>query len=574
VAHVDLVLPADAPFWVDPQTFQPSFAISPDGATIVYACARGGATQLCLRRLDRPDVAPTAGTQGARYPAFSPDGRRVVFCVTDRRDTCEPGAPIKTLAVADGRIDTLGAVPDAMLFALTFSWTADDRILVSGYGGIWAMPAGGGASSPLVRADAARGEISFINAALLPGGARMIFARVHQQGGAVGTELRVVTLATGEQHTVLKDVSDPRYLPSGHLLYQEGLFVQHGANAGRLVAAPFDAARLEAGPPVRLLDPIRQTGSWMAFAVSHTGTLLYLPYETDRVLTWVDRQQRAVPALAAKRAWSGLRLSPDGRRAAVETTPERSRLGIEIVDFARGISTPFAADGRTPVWTRDGARIAFSTGAGERLVWQASDGSGAPEVLHAGEIDCYAGSWSPDGRLGFNTFKETRTEVWVLSREGASWVPRRFLSATPPQAVWVPRFSPDGRWMAYQGNESGTTEIYVQAYPEGGQRTQVSSGGGHDPVWSPDGRELFYRNGDSFYAVPVSAGRPFTAGSPRVMFSGPYLDSGEFAPSNYDVSPDGQRFLVVRVSDEERAPRRFHLVQNWLEEVKAKVPAR
>ena len=246
-----------------------------------------------------------------------------------------------------------------------------------------------------------------------------------------------------------------------------------------------------------------------------------------------------------------------------------------MVDLDRGISTRIVPAGLNPVWTPDGSRIAFASTDESTIQWQSSDGSGTPEVLHRTFIESI-GAWSPDGRLAFTTIDPAmRSELWTLSKGGAGWQPRRYLpmSGAASADSCVPRFSPDGRWIAYHGNESGNWEVYVRAYPGADRRTQISVGGGYDAVWTRDGREIFYRNGDRFYAVAVTLNPTFSVGSPRLLFSGPYLDSGPLAPSDYDVSPDGQRFLVIQISDEERAPRRLHLVQNWFEELKAKVPA-
>jgi serine/threonine-protein kinase len=573
VAHLDIVLPSDSPFWVDPQAFAPSFALSPDGTVMAYTCARGAGTQLCLRRPDRSQVSPIAGTERGRLPVFSPDGRWVLFCVAGVQ-SCEAGGAIKKLSVVDGRVDTLGTVPERLPFLMTLEWSTGNRILLSGFGGIWTMPASGGAAEPLLLADRARGEYFFALPALLPDGQRMIFTVTRHERGQSLSEARVLTVATGEQRVVLKDAFDVRYLHTGHLLYQQGLTNQQGVSAGLLMVAPFDPSRLAVGPSVMVADPIRQTGPWLAFAVSQSGALLYLPYEADRVLTWVDRQQRAVPALQVKGSWGAVSLSPNGRRVAVEAAGARWPPGIAVVDLERGISTPLTSAGRNPLWTRDGTRIAFTAPRSDRILWQSSDGSGTPETLHTTIME-NIGSWSPQGRLAFTKSDQaTRSEIWTLSNEGPSWVPRRYLPAAGSASAdsSTPRFSPDGRWVAYHGNESGTWEVYVRAYPGADQRTQISIGGGHDAVWSADGRELFYRNGDQFHAVPIATTPRFSAGSPRLLFTGPYLDSGPLNSSNYDVSPDGQRFLVVRVGDEERAPRRFHLVQNWFEELKAKVP--
>ena len=262
---------------------------------------------------------------------------------------------------------------------------------------------------------------------------------------------------------------------------------------------------------------------------------------------------------------------------AVEVAREQGRPGIEVVDLNRGGSSPVVPAGNGPLWTPDGTRITFGSPVYDSILWQPADGSGTPGVLHRAGFASNDGSWSPDGRaLAFTGIGESaERQIWVLSQEAGDWTPRRFLpvpGSTAPGGC-APRFSPDGRWIAYTSSqESGAYEVWVRAYPGGGQRTQVSVGGGHNAVWSPDGRELFYRDGDRFYALPVRLGPTFSAERPRPLFTGPYLDGGVYSAPVYDVTRDGRRFLVVQVGDEERAPRRFHLAQNWSEELKAKVP--
>jgi hypothetical protein len=212
----------------------------------------------------------------------------------------------------------------------------------------------------------------------------------------------------------------------------------------------------------------------------------------------------------------------------------------------------------------------------DKVLWKAADGSGTPETLRQEAVETI-GSWSHDGRLAFTTANQRplRFEIGLISRSGSGWASRRYLPMAGDDSTHsysTPRFSPDGRWVAYNANESGRWEVYLRAYPGGSERTQVSVDGGYQPVWSRDGRELFYRNGERFYAVRVVSASPLTLGPPRMIFSGLYLDSGRLAAPDYDVSHDGRRFLVVRVGDEERAPRRFHLVRNWFEELKVKVP--
>ena len=493
---------------------------------MAYTCVRDGATQICLRRLDRSEVSPVAGTEGGRHPVFSPDGRRVLFCVASGQTCCGGGAPLRKLSVLDGRVDTIGTIPADGGCTNSLAWDTNDAILLSGYGGIWQVSASGGPVKRVVRTDAARGEVSFTFPTMLPDGRRLVVGAARLEQGRYIGELRVVAVDTGEQQVLLRDAALPRYLATGLLFYVQGA-------ADSLMVAPFDAARLVLGPPVALSEPIRSLNG-PAYSVALNGTLLYLPVEQDRVLTWVDRQQRSVPALPLKAPWQAVRLSPDGRRVAVEVAREQGRAGIDVVDLNRGGSSPVVPAGNGPLWTPDGTRITFGSPVYDSILWQPADGSGTPEVLHRAGFASDDGSWSPDGRaLAFTGIGESaERQIWVLSQDGDDWTPRRFLPVPGSNAPGgcAPRFSPDGHWIAYTSSqESGAYEVWVRAYPGGGQRTQVSVGGGHDAVWSPDGRELFYRDGDRFYAVPVRLGQTFSAERPRLLFTGPYLDGGVYA---------------------------------------------
>jgi len=569
VAHLDIVLPQDAPFWLDPAAFKPSFAISPDGSAVVYACPQNGPVRLCLKRLDRVEVAVIPGTDGALLPAFSPDGQSVFFCVVERGAFCEPGSAIKRLAIAKGQVDTLGTVPEGHR-PFSLEPTDDGRILTGGWGGIWAVPAGGGTAASLLRADAPSGETASLQPVLLPGGQKLIFTAVGFAKGSHYKEISLLDLKTGERRVLVKGARMARYIGSGHLLYADGVF------SDRLLIAPFDARTMAVGSPVSAGITARLCGTWPALSVSRDGALLYLPVETERTLTWVDRQQRSRAALATRGPWGALQLSPDGRRVAVEVHRVQWSPGIAVADLARGMVTPLVPAGWMPVWTPDGRRIAFGSNLFDRLEWQASDGSGASEILHRQPegIVVNDGGWTTDGRLTFTATRKGSTtwEPAVLVRERGTWIERPFSRLEDPnRIVAAPRVSPDGRWVAYATDAGGSFDVWIQACPNGGQRTRVSMDGGYGPVWSASGREVVYQSGGRFFAVPLEFRPTPIVGAPRLLASGPYLDLGPFeAGRAYDVSRDGEQLLVVQVGDEELAPRRFHLVQNWFEELKAR----
>jgi len=207
------------------------------------------------------------------------------------------------------------------------------------------------------------------------------------------------------------------------------------------------------------------------------------------------------------------------------------------------------------------------------IFWQRADGSGGLERLTTNEDTQISGSWSPDGQLLafiqlFSGGTERNNEIWVLRLSDRKTQP--FLQTQSNN--FVSRFSPDGHWLAYVSNESDRLEVYVQPYPGPGGRWQISTEGGREPMWNPNGRELFYRNGNKMMAVEISTKPGFSAGKPRMLFDGEYV-VGPATTSNYDVSPDGQRFLMVQSAEQERAaPTQINVVLNWFEELKRRVP--
>jgi Tol biopolymer transport system component len=294
---------------------------------------------------------------------------------------------------------------------------------------------------------------------------------------------------------------------------------------------------------------------------------------------WVSRNGTEQSLAAPARAYLEPRLSPDGRRVAV--TLEEQKIQVWLYDLSRERLDPFTLErGGYPVWTPDGKRIAFQSNkeGPANLFWQLADGSGGLERLTTSEYLEAPMSWSPDGQLlaYLEINPSTQREIWVLRVGDPSAGTGQVRKAQPFLRTRFdevePRFSPDGRWLAYVSNESGRFEIYVQPYPGPGGKWQISTEGGIDPVWNPNGRELFYGSGDKMMVVDIAAQPGFAAGKPRMLFEGRY----ERAPvpvANYDVSPDGQRFLMLKPSEQaQAAPTQINVVLNWFEELKQKVP--
>jgi eukaryotic-like serine/threonine-protein kinase len=243
-----------------------------------------------------------------------------------------------------------------------------------------------------------------------------------------------------------------------------------------------------------------------------------------------------------------------------------------IYDLARDALTrlTFEAGGTTNVaWTRDGKRLAFNSGAPPNLFWQAADGSGRAERFTTSENQQNPTSWSPDGQaLAYVELDPTTSgDIWILRLSDRK--AQAFLRTSAYEST--PVFSPDERWLAYVSDESGRFEIYVQPYPGPGGKYQISTEGGIEPVWNPNGRELFYRSGAKMMAVDITSQPNFSAGKPRMLFEGPYLSLQTTIPS-YDVSPDGQRFLMLKSSEQAQSTTQINVVQNWFEELKQKVP--
>ena len=371
-----------------------------------------------------------------------------------------------------------------------------------------------------------------------------------------------------------------RYVGTGHIVY---------ARNGSLLAVPFDLERLEVtGAAVQILDDVwmEPVGALVAqFAISQTGALVYITSLglPERSLVWVDRRGRVEPVMEERRAFASPSLSPDGERLAVTVWTGMDR-DIWLYDLSSGTRSrlTFEKDNLRPVWMSDGRHVVFSSNrqGGSNLFRKSVDGSRETERLMPSMSGWqFATSVSPDGRfLAFmQEESDTHQDIWVL--------PRGVDGEREPQLIVRTRFfdgqgafSPDGRWLAYVSDESGRYEVYVRPFPDPGRRWQVSTNGGREPLWSQDGRELFFREGGTMGAgkrrklmsVLVRTQPTFQAGSPQLLFEGRYLD-GRMGPPEYDVAPDGQRFLMVQLHEEATVDRKLVYIPDSFDELKAKM---
>jgi len=450
------------------------------------------------------------------------------------------------------------------------SWGRDGTIyfVATNISGVSKVSENGGTPTDVTRLDRARGEVSHRWPQVLPGGGAVMFT-VWTGPARDEHEVHVQRLDTGERTSVIQGGDTGRYVPTGHVVY---------AREAELLAIPFDLGRLRvSGQAVRLTDVVQGTGTeGPDFAVSDTGVLVHPPDDPQRFerrLVWVDRSGRVEPLSAPPRFYSGnAALSPDGRQAAVDV--EGGTISIWIHDIPRGTLTPLATgsgSSQAPRWTPDGRRLVYrGTRTGFRNVWSKSvDDAAGEERLTTGETLQTPGSWSADGQwLAFHsTDPATGFDIWALPT-GGDRKPRVIVNTRFDEQH--PRLSPDGRWLAYTVNETGREEVFVQPFPGPGGRSLISTDGGSEPVWSRDGRELFYVSDNRMMAVDIRTAPAFAAGTPRALFEGRFIPSPNDVAA-YDVGADG-RFLMVQPLHPEPPTDQIQVVLNWFDELRRLAP--
>jgi Tol biopolymer transport system component len=528
------------------------FSVSPDGSKLAFVEANAtGRQQLWLRDFDSPTAQALPGTEDAWGPFWSPDSRFVAFTAGSLKKVPATGGPAETITAspADG-----GG-----------TWNRDGVILFSTGPGssILRVPSAGGPATPVTSLDTSQRASGHYWPYFLPDGKHFLYtiatANPENSGIYMGS------LDSKDTKLILKAYSSALYAPPGYLLFDR---------AGTLFAQPFDTDRLELkGDAIPIAEGVQfnSASGKAAVAVSGIGVLAYrlVRAATQNKLVWVDRKGTEQSLAAPPHAYRNPRLSPDGQRVAVTI----DELGTQewLLDTKRGTLTRLTFEGSyngALAWTPDGKRIAFgSDRAGPRnLFWQLADGSGVTERLATSDRSQIAGSWSPDGQtLAFEQSDPgTGIDLFVYRLEDRKVQP--FLQTRFNEIA--PRFSPDGRWLAYGSDESGRYEVYVQPYPGPGGKWQISTEGGTEPVWARNG-ELFYRNGDKMMAVATNTKTNFSADTPKVLFEGHYATYN--AMPAYDVTPDGQRFLLAKTA--EQGPQEISVVLNWTEELKQKAPA-
>jgi serine/threonine-protein kinase len=519
-----------------------ALAMAPDGRSVVYVASRGTTTQLLLRTLDSATASPLQGTAGAISPFFSPDGQWVAFFAGGRlkKIPIRGGAPITVCDAADG----FGG-----------SWSSNGTIVFAPATGaaLQRVAADGGTPARATALDVARGEFSHRWPEFLPDGDTILFT-VGTVGEWDQAEVVAQSLSTGKRTAVLKGGTNPRFVPPSQLAY---------VHDGAVWLAGFDPSRLVlTGKPGRALEGVATTVDGATqFAVSRAGEIAYHPAVSTsaRRLVVVDGRDQT-PLAAPAHAYVTPRVSPDGRRVLLGIADNAEH--VWSYDLTAGTLTQltFEASNRAPIWLPDGRRIAFASNRNGQLNLFAAPASsdGLAERLTASESLQVPGSWSPDGEMlvFMEQHPSTGRDIWLLSRNGA----RTALVATPADES-APRFSPDGRWIAYVSNESGQAEVYLRSSEAAAAGRKVSEGGGTEPVWRRDGGALYYRSDGRLLVLPISAGAP-KAGPGRVVFDG-IAEGGTFDAAGYDTMTGIDRFLMITSASAGSAPSELRIILNW-----------
>jgi serine/threonine-protein kinase len=545
-------------------------ALSPDGRRIVFPVRSPTGMQLATRVLDQPEATVLPGTEGVNDPFFSPDGQWIGF---------HADAKLKKISVQGGAAVTL--CDAGGYFG---AWWGDDGTIVATLDlhNLFRLSAGGGTPKVLAKPEE-KGLFTYRWPQILPGGETILVTTADTPADYDNASIGVLTLQSRDLKIVQRGGYDGRYLPSGHLIY---------VHRGTLFGVPFDLGRLETtGMPAPLVEEVagNTTFGGGQFDVSRTGTLVYLSGKSGastRVVMWMDAAGKQTPLLTAAGTATNPRVSPDGTRLALLINAY-----VFVYDLRRGAMTRLtfgpAGLSRNPVWAPDGRHLVYAS-QNRDISWTRADGSAQPErILEGKNALPWPMSFSPDGRrLAFTQVGEgSGRDIWILPLDNSNpdhpkpGKPELFLRT--PRSDMEPAFSPDGRWLAYASEESGAFHVYVQPSTAGethGGKWQISTMPGRFPIWSTKSKELFYTTLDGHIMVAeyTATADTFSPGTVRKWCDTPILMTGN-NPMNFDLAPDGKRFVVVPAAAPGGAGEKESLhvtfLLNFFDELKRRVPA-
>ncbi len=544
-------------------SFTPIVRLSADGRVMVVSAMVNRREEVLRHTLDQLGMQVIQGAgqgdqgTGNSRPFLSPDGKWVAYARQKRlwKVPTEGGTAIDL-----ARADWAGG-----------SWGKNGKLVYTQTynSGLWMVSEGGGDERMITKPDSTTDELGHWWPQILPDGEHIIFTAYRSPFERATIE--VVTIATGERKVLLTGGLYGFYVPTGHLLYAVGETIR---------AVPFDVKRLElTGDPLPVVDGVAMnlTDGAAAFDVSENGTLAYLPvdsYIKETSLVLVGRNGSETPALPHSDRYNNPRLAPDGSRISVDIWSANSMGDVWVFEVGRSGGTRITAEGGRDFgaeWTPDGRELIFSS---ERpffdLYRRAADASRPAQPLLTGSFDHYTGGVSSDGKQFVFILASPGGVIWTVPLQGTPEPTRYFGNDFN---LGHPVFSPDGRWIAYDSDESGGgVDVFVQSFPDPNvKRVKVSPAHGSEPMWTKGGREIVYRDGNNVIAVSFD---PATgvSGAPHVLFSGAYPDNpGWTRPRSYDVTPDGERFLMARLPGDPAQPH-VVVVLNWFDELRAKFP--
>jgi serine/threonine-protein kinase len=522
----------------------PSVALAPDGTRVVYVADRGGRTQLFARSMRDIEPVPLAGTTNATGPFFSPDSQWIAFFADGQ---------LKKMAVAGGTPVTLCDAP----VGLGGSWSRKDMIVFAAAtgSGLFQVSASGGTPERVTMLDVSRGEFSHRWPEWLPDGDTVLFT-IGSSGNFSDAQIAAQSLSSGKRSVLMQGGTNPHFLSDGTLLF---------ARNGRIEAVAMDARSLTvSGKPVTVIGDVRQSADGAAqMSVSPSGNVVFVPAGVDatqRRLVSVARDGTSTPFAAGAGPYTSPRVSPDGKKLIVaqdSPTPD-----LWVYDLSTGSMTQltFDAVASSPMWARDAQQVVFSStriGVLNLFTTSLGDGGRAERLVASGNQQ-FSGSWGAGGLVFAEQRPSTGRDLLLLPP--GQRTPRALLAS--PADETSPRISPDGRWLAYVSNASGRFEVYVGPVNAVERSRTISTDGGTEPVWSSNGREIYYREGTRMMAVSIDASGS-AAGKPTLLFDGGFA-RGTSDTASYDVTPDG-RFVMVQPPPTSGPV--LHILVNWLHEL-------
>jgi eukaryotic-like serine/threonine-protein kinase len=551
ILRTSIVLPAGAKLVSGDRELP--LAVAPDGSRIAYVAEEDGHRLLYVREMNNFEPRAVPGTENARHPFFSPDGQSIGYFASGalQRVAVSGGSPLR--------------ICDVATMSMGGSWGPDHTIVFAAFGSdLMRVSDSGGTPRPL------EGSRPATWPEILPDGKTVLFTT---GAGNNLSAFATIPINGGARHIFASLARSPFQAPAvigsgGSLLEAHFVapgYLLYGQSPGVILAVPFDAASQKiTGTPVSVVGPVERAmnGGGVYFAVSQTGLLVYASTGSQHQLVWVDRRGNATPVGPDRGPYRVPRLSPDGRLIAVAMSDDTRRSDIWIVDAERGTRRRLTTQDHNlaPTWTRDGTHILVSTIEGMREL-PLNGGTSSMLVPGAG---VYPASWSPDGRdLLYCVDGAAGRPIWMITPSAPGNPPGHIIAQGG--FYYDPMYSPDGRWITYANTGSTRLDIYVARAPDLADPVMVSTNGGSRPIWSKNGRELFYREGDAMMKISVDTAHGFHAGKPERLFTGEF--GGESHDTAFDVTADGQRFIMVS-SDPASTLTKLTIVQNWSEELR------